>query len=281
MRNHLLFAGVWLLVLPPSADAGTHKPYRWQRRQSDIEPLSRRVAPPKGFSRSSVKAGSYASWLRQLPLLPRQSPVRSYRGRLILPAKHPALLAVIDIDVGKRDRQHCVDAIMRLRGEYLWSVGKGGRVGFAWAGGRRFGFKAWKRGLRPVKQGRRWEFVAKSKPSRGYRSFRRYLGFMFSWTGTMHQRGERRVRPEQLQGGDFFVQGGSPGHAVIVLDLATDGAGRRVALLAQSYMPAQDVHVLRGPQQGWFPLEAGKTIKTPLWPSVFSWKDLRRFRDAR
>lgn len=256
-------------------------PYRWQHRRADEEPLARRVSPPKGFSRAVVKERTYAYWLRHLPLLAPRSPVRSYRGRQILPGDHEALLAVIDIDVGKRDRQHCMDAIMRLRGEYLWSVGKGDRTAFAWAGGRRFGYKQWRKGLRPVKQGRRWEFVAKSRPSRGYRSFRRYLGFMFSWTGTIHQRGERRVRPEKLRIGDFFVQGGSPGHAVIFLDIATNAAGERVALLGQSYMPAQDVHVLRGPKEGWFPLVAGKAIKTPLWPKAFVWKDLRRFRDAR
>ncbi|EPX62317.1 hypothetical protein D187_008504 [Cystobacter fuscus DSM 2262] len=39
-------------------------------------------------------------------------------------------------------------------------------------------------------------------------------------------------RPQQ------FVLGGSPGHTVMVLDVARDAEGRRVALLGQGFTPA-------------------------------------------
>jgi len=38
-----------------------------------------------------------------------------------------------------------------------------------------------------------------------------------------------------------------PGHAVIVVDMAEDAKGQRAFLLAQSYMPAQDIHILKNP----------------------------------
>jgi hypothetical protein len=66
---------------------------------------------------------------------------------------------------------------------------------FRWGGGKRFGFREWRQGLRPVRKGRRWVFEPKREASRGYPSFRRYLGFMFSWTGTVHQVGEPPVKP--------------------------------------------------------------------------------------
>lgn len=253
--------------------------YRWKRRREGYESLASRVAPPAGFQRVSVKPRSYAAWLRHLPLLAPGTPVRSFRGRLLLGANHRALVAVADLDVGKRDRQQCMDTIMRLRGEYLFWRGQPDRTAFAWAGGRRFGYKHWRRGLRPVKEGRRWSFVKKRGPWSGYRSFRSYLGYMFSWTGTIHQRGERKVKPAALRAGDFFIQAGSPGHAVIVLDLATNKRGDRVALLGQGFMPAQDLHVLRGSEAGWFPLAPPKVVVTPLWPKPFAWSDLRRFRN--
>jgi hypothetical protein len=102
---------------------------------------------------------------------------------------------------------------------------------------------------------------------------------MFAWTGTVHQVGEQRVPRKRLAIGDFFVQAGSPGHAVIVLDLARDKRGRLVGIVGQGFMPAQDLHVLRSASGTvWFPLDGSVTeIRTPLW-RPFSWRDLRRFR---
>ncbi len=252
--------------------------YRWRRRREGYESLAARVAPPTGFTRVAANDKSYAAWLRHLPLLSPGSPVRSYRGRQILSPGHPALLAVVDLDVGKRDRQQCMDTIMRLRGEYLFARGRADRAAFGWAGGRRFGYKHWRRGLRPIKRGRRWRFEKTRRLWSGYRSFRRYLDYMFSWTGTIHQGGERKVKPSAARAGDFFIQAGSPGHAVIVLDIAVNANSQRVALIGQGFMPAQDLHVLRGPRAGWFPLDPPKAVVTPLWLRPFAWSELRRFR---
>ena len=37
------------------------------------------------------------------------------------------------------------------------------------------------------------------------------------------------------------------GHAVVVMDVAINKAGNKIFLLAQSYMPAEDIHVLNNP----------------------------------
>lgn len=259
------------------------KIYRWHRRHSGYESLACRIPAPKGFARDKAPARSYAHWLRHLPLLPKGRPVRSYKGGMILEANSPYLSAVVDLDLSKRDRQQCADTIMRLRGEYHYFRGKPERTRFKWAGGKRFGYGQWARGIRPVKgssSGRRWTFEAKARPGRGYRNFRRYLEFMFSWTGTLHMVGEKRVKPDALRAGDFFIQGGSPGHAVVILDLARGADGKKVkALLGQGFIPAQDLHVLRAPDGSpWFTLDPSSTqVKTPLW-RPFSWSDLRRFR---
>jgi hypothetical protein len=254
--------------------------YRWKRRQEGYTSLACRVPAPTGFARVPAAQGSYGHWLRHLPLLPDKTPVRSYQGHLILPQSSPHLTAVVDLDVGKRDRQQCADTNMRLRGEYHYYRGKPDRTRFRWAGGKRFGYGQWRQGIRPVKQGRRWAFERKARPGRGYGNFRRYLGFMFSWTGTMHQMGEPRVRkPQQLRAGDFFIQGGSPGHIVVILDLARGPGDKLRALIGQGFMPAQDLHVLRAPGGSpWFELDFAKQgVTTPLW-RPFSWRDLRRFQ---
>jgi hypothetical protein len=89
----------------------------------------------------------------------------------------------------------------------------------------------------------------------------------------VEDRGEMKI-------GDVFIEGGFPGHAVLVVDMAIDRhTGRRVFLLAQSYMPAQDIHVLRNPGDGtlspWYEVEFGDILYTPEWR--FRWDQLRRF----
>lgn len=78
------------------------------------------------------------------------------------------------------------------------------------------------------------------------------------------------------------VTHGSPGHAVVVLDVAQNDTGERVALLGQGFMPAQDFHVIRDHGQGvkngvWFVLpEVGEKLDTPSW-RPFSRSQARRF----
>ena len=86
-----------------------------------------------------------------------------------------------------------------------------------------------------------------------------------------------------LQPGDVFIKGGSPGHAVIVVDVAIyPQTGKKVFLLAQSYMLAQQIHILVNPANRglspWYELsdnDEGK-LYTPEW--VFEKKDLKRFK---
>ncbi|MCU1281491.1 MAG: hypothetical protein JWM53_5037 [bacterium] len=66
---------------------------------------------------------------------------------------------------------------------------------------------------------------------------------------------------------------------MLVLDVAVGGDGRRWLLLGQSYMPAQEFHVLRNPESPspWYDAAALATgLKTPEW-RPFTAHDLRRF----
>jgi hypothetical protein len=50
-------------------------------------------------------------------------------------------------------------------------------------------------------------------------------------------------------------------------------------MLAQSYMPAQDVHILKNPAKWrstpWYELDFGEELRTPEW--TFHKEDLKRF----
>ena len=60
---------------------------------------------------------------------------------------------------------------------------------------------------------------------------------------------------------------------------ASEKTGDNVFLLVQSYMPAQDVHVLRNPAKGpadpWYDTNFGEALRTPEW--TFARSTLRRF----
>ena len=72
-----------------------------------------------------------------------------------------------------------------------------------------------------------------------------------------------------MQPGDVFIKGGFPGHAMIVVDVAVNKKGEKIFMLAQSYMPAQDIHIVKNPGNEtlspWYVLGEGATIVTPEW----------------
>jgi hypothetical protein len=80
-----------------------------------------------------------------------------------------------------------------------------------------------------------------------------------------------------MQPGDVFVTGGFPGHAITVVDMAVNKAGHKIYMLAQSFMPAQEQHILLNPLtlDVWYSMDDMNYINTPEF--VFEPSDLRRF----
>lgn len=251
--------------------------YPWLTAVDPRESLGRRIAPPAGFERAPEADGSFAAWLRGLPLLPGRPPVRLFDGRL--KGDQSVHVAVVDIDVGRRDLQQCADAVMRLRAEYLFAAGRAAEISLRFTSGERVPFARWARGERPRVVGRRVRWVATARPDASHASLRRYLETVFAYAGSSSLASELRpADPATLTAGDVFIQGGFPGHAVLVLDTAlARPSGRRVFLLGQSYMPAQQIHVLRNPRRPdpWYELDPGAALETPEW--TFPPGSLRRF----
>jgi len=245
------------------------------------ETIETRIAPPAGFRRVPAPSGSFAEWLRGLPVKPGQPPVRLFDGRL--KANQTAHYLVLDVDVGARDRQQCADAVIRLRAEYLRAARAEDRICFRFTSGAPARWSAWREGMRPRIRGNAVSWERRAQPDASYASFRRYLDLVFDYAGSfsLARELERVPDPRRIQAGDVFIQGGFPGHAVLVVDVAEDAAGRRAVLLAQSYMPAQDIHVLRNPgapQTPWYVIDGDGPLATPEWR--FPPGSLRRFSDT-
>jgi hypothetical protein len=269
-----LLAFLWTspCLMAQSAD------YPWLEAYDPAQALTYRIAPPAGYGRDSLPAGSFGHWLRQLPLKPGQPPVHLYDGRL--KGNQTAQVAVLDIDTGPRDLQQCADAVMRLRAEYLRACGAFEAIHFNFTSGHRADYLAWQAGQRPRISGNQVSWQASTRPDASYANFRRYLDCVFTYAGTHSLARELQPVPvAEIQPGDVFIQGGFPGHAVLVADVARHPqTGDKVFLLLQSYMPAQDMHLLHNPSDPdlspWYALPEGK-LRTPEW--TFGPGDLKRF----
>ena len=251
--------------------------YPWLSAAPTRDALGARIAPPVGFVREEAGPDSFGAWLRGLPLKPGRPPVHLFDGRL--KGNQEAHAAVLDIDVGTRDLQQCADAVMRLRAEYLFARGHAEQVAFRFSSGHPAEFARWARGFRPAVKGSSVHWAAAAPPDASHASFRRYLDVVFTYAGSSSLASELRpVDVTTLAAGDVFIHPGFPGHAVLVVDTARDPkSGRRVFLLVQSYMPAQEIHLLRNPgsPDPWYPLELGERLVTPEW--TFARSELRRF----
>lgn len=272
----LVLSLLLLLARPVPAD------YPWAPSGTSGGTLAGRIAPPPGFRRAPAAPGSFAAWLRGLPLHPGRPPVHLFDGGL--KGNQEAHHAVVRLDVGARDLQQCADAVMRLRAEFLRDRGCDGDIAFRFTSGHRAAWTDWRRGLRPRISGNQVTWRSAAAEDGSYASFRRYLDTVFTYAGSasLSKELERVDDPSRLAAGDVFIQGGFPGHAVLVADIAEDGRGRRAFLLLQSYMPAQEVHVLRNPAGApspWYLAQPGGVLETPEW--TFRFEDLRRFPAPR
>ncbi|HTJ82180.1 MAG TPA: DUF4846 domain-containing protein, partial [Polyangiaceae bacterium] len=270
-------------VEPRPPTAAEREAYAWLGDDARVRPLDRAIAAPPGFHRVPEEPESFGAWLRSLPLRPAGSPVRSYDGEVLHAGDDPRIAAVVEVDVSPVDLQQCADSVIRMHAEWQWATGRKAEIGYHFLSGDYAKYADYAAGDRPVVDGQHVRFARSARASDDHATFRKYLDLVFTYASTISvaQRGEK-IAKEALAPGDFIVLPGGPGHAILILDVAVDDAGHRVALLGQGYMPAQDFQVLHarpgdGNRGAWFSLD-GDAIDTPFWPVPFPWSSLRRMR---
>ena len=227
--------------------------------------IFKRFDPPPGFSRTVIDTSSFGFYLRHLKLKPFGTKVKYYNGQP--KNKSNVYISVIDMDIGNKDLQQCADAVMRLRSEYLYARKRYQDIHFNF-----------------VSDGQPRYYEEYNEGDHSYGKFRKYLDYVFSYANTWSLSHEliKLEDIKEMQIGDVFIKTGNPyGHAVIVIDMAKNPAtGEKVYMLAQSYMPAQDIQVLVNRNNSkispWYLLGEG-LIETPEW--TFDPEDLKRFED--
>jgi len=240
--------------------------------------IEKRFLLPNNYSRVEIAENSFSQYLRQLPLKANKSMVSYFNGEL--KSNSEIYLGVVDQKIGNKDLHQCADAIIRLKAEYLWSQKDYANIHFNLTNGFRVDYTRWMNGERVKVVGNKTKWVESQSPSNSKTDFWSYLEFVFTYAGTASLSKELiKVDWENMKIGDILIQGGHPGHAIIVVDMAINNTTKKkIFMLAQSYMPAQETQILcnnNNSESPWYTTSDDPIITTPEW--VFDQNDLKRF----
>ncbi|SHH40948.1 DUF4846 domain-containing protein [Flavobacterium johnsoniae] len=241
--------------------------------------IQQRFQLPQGFVREEESKTSFDYFLRNLPLKPLGSNVLYFDGTT--KPNRNVYEAVVDLPIGKQDLHQCADAVMRLRADYFYSQKQYDKIHFNFTNGFRADFSKWAAGYRIAIKGNKTSWIKTAKPSDSYETYWKYLEKVFMYAGTASLEKELKpINALDIKIGDVFIKGGFPGHAVIVVDMAVNPKNnQKIMLLAQSYMPAQELQILKNPNNSslspWYAVDFGTSLQTPEW--TFSSSQLKRF----
>lgn len=220
--------------------------------------LQERILPPDGFSRIPAEPGSFGDFVRNYPMLTDGSPVLLYDGSE--KSNQNAKVAVFDMDViSSADLQQCADSVMRIYAEYFRQTDQPERIRFHFVDGFLFDYLTYRDGgrLKMENDKASWKYTAGYDDSD--EAFENYLYLLFAYSSTLSMEEESHpIVPQEIQIGDLFLKGGSPGHVMMVADVCEDENGHKAFLLAQGYMPAQQFHIVKNPsseENPWYDTE--------------------------
>lgn len=254
----LIVALAWVCLLCEPAAADT---------------VHERFPPPAGFTSVVVEAGSFGASLQALPLMPPGTPVKTFSGGL---AHAPWAKAVVDLSVGERDLQQCADSAIRLRAGWLRQTGKTSALSFHATSGDVIPYARYAAGERAFAKGRglAWRSGAATAATAGDDAvFAAWLETVFLYAGSLSLAKDTVAVTGPIAPGDLLVLGGSPGHVLVVMDVARSTDGRERWLIGQGFMPAQSFHVI-----GWVAPDADGALTVPSWSKPFPTSSRRRFK---
>lgn len=207
------------------------------------------IPTPLGYSRINGENASYTQYLRSLPLKSRGTKVHLYTGGEA--GFQIRSTAVIDMKLLSNSEQ-CADATMRLRAEYLWQQGRYRDIHFRNVNGKQMRYSG-------------------GQSRKAFESYMRGVYGLCSTYSLYHETEPRAIR--DVQPGDVLVYPARNrhwyGHALIVIDVAKNCAGKVAILCAEGSTPACDIHLVRNLnplKNPWFFLDEDDD---PIWISVF------------
>lgn len=235
--------------------------------------LTTRFHPPKGYERTEIKENSFAEYLATYPLLPDGTSVHLYNGKR--KGRQNDHVAVFDLPLVEDDLQQCADSVIRLYAEYFRKTEQFERMKFHFVSGFCCDYESWMQGKRVSVSGNDVSWVNNGQTGNSDEIFEKYLRVVFSYASTLSLKQESVEKDlEDVEVGDIFIYGGSPGHVVMVLDVCENEDGERAFLLGQGYMPAQQFHVIKNPLHEEDPWYYVKEVTEPFETAEYTFDDL-------
>lgn len=254
----LLFVFLLCLACNNNASSGKNRNTGGTNHFTDENPYGTvsKIPLPEGFEREIHVPASFAHYLNTLGLK-KDKTVYLFNGQSKW--NQAAQFAVLDISVGNKDLQQCADAVMRMRAEHLFTQKAFDKIIFFDNDHTAYKFSS------PFSR----------------ENFSNYLNRVFGMCGSASLSKQLKTVDNfaDIKPGDVLIRGGFPGHAVTVMDVAIHKSGKKIYLLAQSYMPAQDIHLLKNPMNEnlspWYEVNDNKLIETPEY--TFTRNELKRW----
>ena len=168
---------------------------------------------------------NYSKWLINQPIILDEE-VKTYNGEIIKGLGY-SYIAKFNYNIGNKNLHQCADAIIYLNAMFNYQIGDWYKIKYSSNSGKVMAFTS-------------FQYASKKN------DFKSYLEYVWTWAGTwsLEKYDTYKIDIKTIRPGDIFIQGGSPGHAIIVVDVVENKKNIKKVMLAQSYMPAQETHIL-------------------------------------
>lgn len=239
--------------------------------------LETRFQLPEGYTRLSYSKDSFGEFVRKYPLCENGSEVFLYNGSK--KGNQNAHIAIFDMDLVNDDLQQCADSVIRMYAEYFYKKKQYELMQFHFVNGFSCDFSKWSQGMRVNIDGNSTTWYQGATSDDSNKAFESYLRTVFCYASTLSlEKESKSIQLKDIQIGDIFIHGGSPGHVVMVVDVCKNKQKEKAFLLAQGYMPAQQFHILQNPQHTdnpwYYTKDLSSALDTPEYD--FTMDELKR-----
>ena len=242
-------------------------------------PLKEHFPPPAGYHRISLKSNSFAAYLRNLPLIDDSHNVQDYKGGIHLKAGDSSLAAIVPFDISGNRLWQCMDIILMLKIDYLKQENNVGAIEFPLPDGTTLSWPGWRNGFRLDFKGLQFYKIKSATQNSSDKNFKKYLNTIFSYsnTQTFHHH-YPRISLDVIKAGNFIVKKGKKGHAVLIVDIAVNDRGEKIALIGQGDTPACQFYLLKNKNGSpWFKVSNQTSFpELPIAKKMY-WSGLRGF----
>lgn len=230
--------------------------------------VSTRILTPEGYERTEEEKGSLGEFLRAYPVKKATGVVKLWNGT----AKEDQSMvqAVMKLPMEKENLQQVAGSISRVYAEYYFSKEEYNKISFSFADGFKAEYVKWQEGfrIRTDATGSIWTTGGQYEVSK--ENLKQYMHVVLTYTSADTMKKEsRKIKIEDIQIGDVFLQTGETSDAAMVVDVCENEQGQKAFLLAKGGKPAQQFHIIKNPaheEDPWYyvdeityPLNAGES----------------------